>query len=492
MPRSQSTSTRAPPARAALAPSRRIALRANGNDLKRALLIDFGSTWTKLRAIDLVTGALIGTAQGPSTVATDINVGLNRALAALESAMGERSSFAYRLACSSAAGGLRMVTVGLVRELTAEAARQAALGAGAKLVGQFAYRLTKNDVRDIETLTPDILLLCGGTNGGNSEVILHNAHALAPSEVRCPVVVAGNRETTDEIVALLSRGGRVAIGTDNVLPALDKLDIEPARAAIRDVFMRRIVTAKGIDRASANIDHVLMPTPAAVLEAARLLSDGIAEREGLGPLVVVDPGGATTDVHSIGSGEPATPGVIRQGLPEPHAKRTVEGDLGMRHNASTIVAAVGVKKIAEAARVAAADALEVLRRIETDVEALPKSDAEIGVDEALVSAAVDIAMGRHAGSIETVYTAQGPVQVQRGKDRSDVRWLIGTGGAIVHARDPTKILRAGVGGKPPELRPRAPRLAVDRHYLLFAAGLLAQVDRVAAFDCARRHLTIAA
>jgi uncharacterized protein (TIGR01319 family) len=462
--------------------------------LKRALLIDFGSTWTKLRAIDLDTGALLGTAQGPSTVATDINLGLDRALSALESAMGERSSFAYRLACSSAAGGLRMVTVGLVRELTAEAARQAALGAGAKLVGQFAYRLTKNDVREIETLAPDILLLCGGTNGGNSEVILHNAHALAQSAARCPVVVAGNRETTDEIVALMSRDGRAAIGTDNVLPALDRLDIEPARGAIRDVFMQRIVTAKGIDRASANIDHVLMPTPAAVLDAARLLSDGVSEREGLGPLVVVDPGGATTDVHSIGSGEPTTPGVIRYGLPEPHAKRTVEGDLGMRHNASAIVDAVGVKAIAATAGVTAHAAIEVLRRIEADVEALPTSDAEMRIDEALVCSAVDMAMGRHAGSIETVYTAQGPVQVQRGKDLSDVAWVVGTGGAVVHARDPTKILRATLSttSKPRELRPRAPRLALDRHYLLFAAGLLAQVDRVAAFDCARRHLTIAA
>jgi uncharacterized protein (TIGR01319 family) len=462
--------------------------------MKRALLIDFGSTWTKLRAIDMSTGALIGTAQGPSTVTTDINIGLARALASLESAMGERPSFAYRLACSSAAGGLRMVTVGLVRELTAEAARQAALGAGAKLVGQFAYRLTKSDVRNIEALAPDILLLCGGTNGGNSEVILHNAHALVESALRCPIVVAGNRETTDEIVALISDEGRVAIGTENVLPALDKLDIEPARAAIRDVFMQRIVTAKGIDRAAANIDRVLMPTPAAVLEAARLLSDGSAEREGLGPLVVVDPGGATTDVHSIGSGEPATPGVIRHGLPEPHAKRTVEGDLGMRHNAGTIIGAVGTKALAEAAHVGTSDIGQALRRIESDVEALPQNETEARIDEALVTAAVDIAMGRHAGSIETVYTAQGPVQVQRGKDLSDVGWLIGTGGAVVHARDPANILRTGItsSAKPQELRPRAPRLAVDEHYLLFAVGLLAQIDRATAFDCARRHLRLLA
>ena len=101
-------------------------------------------------------------------------------------------------------------------------------------------------------------------------------------------------------------------------------------------------------------------------------------------------------------------------------------------------------------------------------------------------------MKRHAGTVETVYTWQGPVQVQRGKDLSAVGWLIGTGGAIVHARNPASILAVGCGDarSPGSLRPRAPRLAVDADYLLYAAGLLAQVDPVAAFDCARNHLRL--
>jgi uncharacterized protein (TIGR01319 family) len=161
--------------------------------VKAALLVDFGSTWTKLRALDLEGGRLLGSAQAPSTVASDINVGFDAALRALGERIGGLPGFAYRLASSSAAGGLRMVTIGLVRELTAEAARQAALGAGARLVGSFAYRLTASDVAAVEALAPDIVLLCGGTDGGNREVIRHNAHALAESARRCPVVVAGNR-----------------------------------------------------------------------------------------------------------------------------------------------------------------------------------------------------------------------------------------------------------------------------------------------------------
>ena len=114
--------------------------------MKAALLIDFGSTYTKLRAVDVERATILGAGQGPSTVGTDITIGMRAALADLERHIGVLPPFAYRLACSSAAGGLRMVTVGLVRELTAEAARQAALGAGARLVGTFAYRLTAADV----------------------------------------------------------------------------------------------------------------------------------------------------------------------------------------------------------------------------------------------------------------------------------------------------------------------------------------------------------
>src|SRR5437588_12400132 len=140
-----------------------------------ALLIDFGSTYTKLRAVDLDAARVLAKGQGPSTVVSDVNLGLDTALADLENKMGTLPEFRYRLASSSAAGGLRMVTIGLVRELTAEAARRAALGAGARLVGTFANRLTRADVEHIVALAPDILLLAGRTDGCHSEVILYNA-----------------------------------------------------------------------------------------------------------------------------------------------------------------------------------------------------------------------------------------------------------------------------------------------------------------------------
>ncbi len=457
--------------------------------MSTALLIDFGSTWTKLRVLDLERHAIIGSGQGPSTVTTDVTIGMNAALADLEHRVGRLPRFRYRLASSSAAGGLRMVTVGLVRELTAEAARRAALGAGAKLVGTFAYRLTAADVARIAELTPDILLLAGGTDGGNRDIILHNAEALGKSSLGCPIVVAGNRDAADDAYALLNN--RNVIITDNVMPEFNRLEIEPARAAIRKIFIERIVHAKGIDRAREAFDAVLMPTPAAVLEGARLLADGHGSTPGIGPLMVVDPGGATTDVHSVADGTPAAD-VVRHGLPEPHDKRTVEGDLGMRHNAANIADAAGLETIARDAGLDPSAACAMLDNLLSDVERLPQNTQEAALDRALGQAAIRIAVQRHCGRVETVYTPTGPVTLQHGKDLTAVRAVIGTGGVLAHATEPQALLAAALASadQPDSLRPRRPQLMLDRDYLLYACGLLGAVAPDAAIEIALKHLVL--
>ena len=455
---------------------------------RTALLIDFGSTYTKVRAVDLDARRVLASGQGPSTVDTDVMIGMQASLADLERHLGSLPRFDYRLASSSAAGGLRMVTVGLVRELTAEAARRAALGAGAKLVGTFAYRLTRSDVERIVALAPDILLLAGGTDGGNSDVLLHNAQALGGGALACPIVLAGNRNAVDEARRLLPFEN--VLVTENVMPEFNVLNIEPARAVIRQVFIERIVHAKGIDRAHEAFDAVLMPTPAAVLEGARLLADGYGDVAGLGSVLVVDPGGATTDVHSVASGQPSSPGVILQGLPEPRVKRTVEGDLGMRHNVANVVEAAGIEAIAENAGLGVERVRTLLARLSQDVERLPQGAEEAALDQALVGAAVHHAVLRHCGTVETIYTVVGPALVQRGKDLGNVAAVIGTGGALVHGRDPRSVLEMTLAdpATPQALLPRAPKLLLDRHYLLYAAGLLATVEPRAALELATANL----
>jgi len=455
-----------------------------------ALLIDFGSTYTKLRAVDLDKGELLGSGQGPSTVASDITVGMETALADLEDRLGRLPDFKYRLASSSAAGGLKMVTVGLVKELTAEAARLAALGAGARLVDTFSYTLSKRDMRNVVANDPDIILLAGGTDGGNSDVILHNAEMLATAGITCPIIIAGNKSAADEAEQILRDADKDVRVTDNVMPALGTLEIEPARAAIRDVFINRIVHAKGLDRAHDFFDELLMPTPAAVLEAAKLLSEGTREREGLGPLLVVDIGGATTDVHSVASGEPTEGRVLQQGLPEPYLKRTVEGDLGMRHNAGAIIDAAGRDVVANLAGATPSEVDTLLERIAGDVECLPEDDRERAFDAALALSAIRFAVTRHAGTVEIVHTVNGPVAAQFGKDLSPVATVIGTGGALVYGRNPSSILSGCLYSEdePNSLRPRDAALLVDKDYVLYAAGLLSEVEPEAAYDFARGSL----
>ena len=250
------------------------------------------------------------------------------------------------LASSSAAGGLRIAVVGNVPGLTVEAANQSALGAGAKIVGSTAFKLAAERLGEIESLRPDMILLTGGVDGGDTETILHNARMLAQSALSMPIVVAGNQAAAQEVSQILQERGKEVRRVDNVMPKMGTLEVESAREEIRQLFMERITHAKGLDQVKEFVD-VVLPTPMAVLEGLRLGADGTAEERGWGDMLVVDVGGATTDVHSIGFGHPAGENVISQGMAESYAKRTVEGDLGIRFNAATILNRVGLEKLTE-------------------------------------------------------------------------------------------------------------------------------------------------
>ena len=199
--------------------------------MKNVLLIDFGSTYTKLTAVDVEEERILGTSASYTTITTDINDGLNKALKLLEEKSGKLELDAS-YACSSAAGGLRMIASGLVPELTSEAAKLASLGAGAKVVGIYSFELTDDDIEEIEQKNPDIFLLVGGTDGGNKECILHNARMIAGMKPRFPIVIAGNRTAAKECQKILE--GYETYICPNVMPKFGVLQIEPAKKQIRD------------------------------------------------------------------------------------------------------------------------------------------------------------------------------------------------------------------------------------------------------------------
>jgi uncharacterized protein (TIGR01319 family) len=210
--------------------------------MKAYLAIDFGSTYTKLTAIDLDNEVILATAKDITTVEDDIMIGFNKAFNKLKIEINKKINFdeinfVNKTACSSAAGGLKMVAIGLVPELTAEAAKKAALGAGARVIKTYAYELNSRELEEIKNTALDIILLAGGTDGGNKECIIHNAKMLAEFKVKIPVVVAGNKAATDEIENILKEAEIDCYITENVMPFINKLNVEPSREEIRKVFM---------------------------------------------------------------------------------------------------------------------------------------------------------------------------------------------------------------------------------------------------------------
>lgn len=443
--------------------------------MSNILLIDFGSTYTKITAVDLTLEKVLGTARGVTTVQTDIMDGLNEALAKLFLKTG-KVDFQKVLGCSSAAGGLKMVAIGLVPELTAEAANRAALGAGAKVLGVFCHEISEYEIEEIAALNPDIILLAGGTDGGNKNVILHNAKMLTALGKDVPVVVAGNKSAAPGAVKLLKGAMSEVVHTENVMPRLNELNIEPARKAIRSIFLKRIVEAKGLNRANKFVSRMVMPTPAAVLKAAELLSTGTDGEKGLGDLMVVDIGGATTDVYSLASGNPTRSNAALKGLPEPFGKRTVEGDLGMRYSAAALLKAAGAKMIAGYAGKTEHEVNAYIEKVEANANYLSEGQHEAQLETAMGRACTCLGADRHAGRLETVYTLHGTAFVQEGKDLTNVKTVIGTGGVIINHKEPEEILKGILFDEaaPTILKPEQPDFFVDSEYIMAAMGLLGE------------------
>jgi uncharacterized protein (TIGR01319 family) len=302
----------------------------------KILTVDVGSTYTKLTAIDGEKRQILGTSQAFTTIETDVMQGFQEAFGRLtEDREGNPcAGFKYDelLVCSSAAGGLKMVALGLVPDLTAKAARTAASNAGAKVVKTFAYEISGSEQQEIYDINPDLVLLCGGTDGGNKEVIIANAKRLVAIDRPFTTIVAGNKSANDDIKVIFEEAGKDVLITENVMPQFNKLNIEPARDAIRQLFISRIIEAKGLNILQSMTPYKIIPTPLAVLHACELLSKGTKKQQGRGDLLAIDIGGATTDVYSMASGEPTVDNTMLKGLPEPWMKRTVEGDLGMRYS----------------------------------------------------------------------------------------------------------------------------------------------------------------
>jgi uncharacterized protein (TIGR01319 family) len=417
--------------------------------------VDFGSTFTKAALVDVGSGELLGTASAPTTLQTDVMDGYDECRAAL--AVGPDVP---ALACSSAGGGLRLAVVGHERVISAEAGERVALSAGARVVHVAAGELDQAAVDELADAAPDVVLLVGGTDGGNAEVLLHNARRLARSTLRVPVVVAGNVDARDDVSEVLRRRSKRVLTTDNVLPEIGRLAPAPARDAIREVFLRHVIGGKRLSTRPDFQAMVRAPTPDAVLTGVELLADGGGDVPGAGDVLVVDVGGATTDVYSVVTPLGEDGDLRRPAVEVLWRSRTVEGDLGMRWNATGIVAAAGRERLVQGPEASALGTAAAVRA--ADPAYLPAHEEDRAVDARLAELAVTVALRRHG---------------RGGKSLRDVSLVIGSGGVLRHAPDGVRrrILEPATndrsGGWP---LPERARTTVDHHYVLAAAGLLAR------------------
>lgn len=437
------------------------------------LLIDFGSTFTKLTVVDIENEEILITSKDITTVDTNIMIGFENAFKKISPFVKENNiNFVKKLACSSAAGGLKMAALGLVPELTSEAAKRAALGAGAKVQKVYSFEITNKEVEEIKKNKTDIILLAGGTDGGNQKCILHNARMIAKHDLSIPVVVAGNKSCQDEIEEIFEGSNVYYRICENVMPKLNQLNVQPAKEEIRKVFMEKIIEAKGMKTAENYINGILMPTPAAVLNAAEILGEGSDKEDGIGEIMVVDIGGATTDIHSIGRGDPVSDIEVR-GLEEPFAKRTVEGDLGMRYSAHSLFLAAGERRIKKYLNDDTIDIEKECIYRNENPDTVPKNDKEEYFDEALAKSATAIAVERHVGHLEWIHSPIGPVYYQYGKDLTQIKYIIATGGVMIHSKNPKDILKAGLYNEKEFhiLKPKNPEYLLDKDYIFSAMGL---------------------
>ena len=441
------------------------------------LLVDVGSTYTKLHLVDTSKNVILAGASSYTTVETDVREGFNKAYKKLR----EISDVKYDkiLGCSSASGGLKVIAIGFSKSLTTDAARLASLSSGARILDVYSYELKDEQVEEIKSAGADIIVLCGGTDHGNRDNIIYNAKKLAKGSVKTPVVVAGNIDTHEEIRDIFNKADVPCDFTENVMPTTNTINYRPLRKTIGDLFIKTIAHAKGIDLLSQDFE-ILLPTPVAVQKAMSVYAKHLDK-----VILSVDIGGATTDIHSIGKTYYGEENVISPPIDEPYEKRTVEGDMGMRYSATALYESVGDEPFL---KFGIKDAKEKTEFRFNHTNYIPDNEEDLFFDNALCYIATHTSLMRHVGHIKKIKTPTRTIYEQCGKDLRPAEMFIGTGGSLINSDDPKKILSAIRDLDEKYLINRDVKCYLDKDYILSSAGLISTVDEEASYKLLKKYL----
>lgn len=447
------------------------------------LVAEIGSTTTVVNAFTNMDSnpRFIGQGQAATTVVEgNVNIGLQDAIDDLETSLKEKIEYKNLFATSSAAGGLKMTVHGLVYDMTVKAAKEAALGAGANIKSVTAGKLRKSDLDKIQGIKPNIILIAGGVDYGERDTALYNSELIANLNLNIPIIYAGNIENQDEVREIFKARDSEIFIVENVYPKIDELNIEPTREVIQDVFEKHITLAPGMEKLREMVTGQIMPTPGAVMEASKLLYEEISD------LITIDVGGATTDIHSVTEESEEISRILLN--PEPFAKRTVEGDLGVYINMKNIVDMIGVDTLLKELEIDQED----LNGLIANHKPIPETDIEREFVEVLAKYAALTALSRHAGNIKHLYGPGGKNTVAVGKDLTQVKYIVGTGGALTRLARRIDILKElPLLNRGSQLFPNSDvNILIDNDYIMASLGVMSKVYREASLQILKDNLDI--
>lgn len=429
------------------------------------LVAEIGSTTTVVNAFNGIGSgnpAFIGQGQAPTTVLEgDVTIGLEGAIEGLRKNLQANSlTWDDMLATSSAAGGLKMTVHGLVYDMTVRAAKEAALGAGGIIKMITSGRLRRTDLKKIQEINPNIILVAGGVDYGERDTAIYNMEMILAMKLKIPIIYAGNIENQEEVRLMCEEADNQLYIVENVYPKIDTLVVEPTRKIIQYAFEEHIIHAPGMAKVRDLVKGPIIPTPGAVMEAAKVL------KEEIGDLIVFDVGGATTDLHSVTEGSSEINSILIS--PEPDAKRTVEGDLGLYVNVQHVVEKIGIENLKKEFP----DVDELLE----NYKPIPETEREKLFVERLTKEAVLTSLERHAGYLRYFYTASGKKTLAEGKDLTAIQYIIGTGGSLTRLSGNKEILESvKTYSKERELYPtEVAKVLIDEDYILSSLGVLSK------------------
>jgi hypothetical protein len=297
--------------------------------IESILVFDCGSTTTRALLIDQVNGEYRFVAEGtaPSTVEppwNNVMASVQQAVAQLSEVMHwqfvdgqdhvitpERQGGGVDavVAVTSASEPLRLVLAGIMRDVSLSSARRALSTTYTVVEGVVSMdrrdgSLLNDDlegqVRLIQEIRPDAVVIVGGVDGGASRPVLQAVQAVSlacsalPESERPPVIYAGNAELRKDVADVVG-GDTTLRAIDNVRPSIEMENPGPLQAEIESLHReRKMERLAGLGTLMGWSPVPVLPTATAFARTIQYLArlDGIN-------VLGVDLGGGTSTIASM-------------------------------------------------------------------------------------------------------------------------------------------------------------------------------------------------